>query len=129
MMPSMPPSLQNFCFLQVVRRLEDYPLNVLALLPTSLRRKLLFYLPVVDVCQLEKTCFAEGIDMEAFWGELFERHVARYDKETVHKYGHIDFNNQLKQRIHHNRELYLSFLMPFGCLLIVTFKLEHWKSS
>ena len=48
--------------------------------------------------------------MEAFWGELFERHVARYDKETVHKCGHIDFINQLKQRIHHNRELYLSFI-------------------
>ena len=109
-MSSMPPSLQNFCFLQVVGRLKDYPLNVLALLLTHLRRQLLFRLPVVDVCQLEKTFFAEGIDMEAFWGELFERHLARYDKETFHEYGGINFIHTLKKQTPRNRELYLSFI-------------------
>ena len=64
----------------------------------------------MDICQLEKTCFAEGIDIEVFWGELLQRHVARYDKETVHRCGHINFLHQLKQQIHHNRELLLSFI-------------------
>ena len=111
------PSLQNLCFLQVVRRLEDYPSGILALLPTSLRRKLLFHLPVVDVCHLAKTCFVEGIDMEAFWGELFERHVVRYGNNThagqpwYVDYGRLQpHEHPLMQRICHNRDTYLSYI-------------------
>ena len=113
----MPPSLQNFCYLQVVRRLEDYLSNVLALLPTSLRRKLLFHLPVVDVCHLEKTCFVEGIDMEAFWAELFERHVSRYGNNPGEgQPWYIDYGGRqldehpLMQQICHNRDTYLSII-------------------
>ena len=72
------PSLQNLCLLQLVRRLEDYLPELLALLPSRLRHRLLLHLPVVDICRLEHTCFIEGMNMEAVWCNLLKKHYPRY---------------------------------------------------
>ena len=56
--------------------------------------------------------------MEAFWGELFERHVARYGKNThAGQPWYVDYcrrqlhhEHLLMQRICHNRDTYLSYI-------------------
>ena len=54
--------------------------------------------------------------MEAFWGDQLETHTARYDKNVQHAFtksgsrSAIHLIHPLKQQIHHNRELYLSFI-------------------
>ena len=52
--------------------------------------------------------------MEAIWGDLLEMHSARYDKNVQHAFtksgsrSAIHLIHPLKERIHHNCELYLS---------------------
>ena len=54
--------------------------------------------------------------METFWGDLLETHTARYDKNVQHAFtksgsrSAIHLIHPLKEQIHHNRELYLSFI-------------------
>ena len=55
--------------------------------------------------------------MEAFWGELFERHVARYGHNThAGQPWYVDYGrlhpheHPLMQRICHNRDTYLSYI-------------------
>lgn len=72
--PPVPPSLEDQCFLLVICRLEEYPIEWLSLLPGRLREKLLINLPAVDVCQLEQhASFAEGIDFGAVWSTMFTK--------------------------------------------------------
>ena len=54
--------------------------------------------------------------MEVFWGELLQRHVARYGNirlaytDYMPQYASKHLIRPLKEQIHHNRELYLSFI-------------------
>lgn len=66
--------------MELVQHLEHYPPSLLAALPPTLRRSLLLRLPIVDVCQLEKTVAFDGLDAESIWGELFELRYRRYKK-------------------------------------------------
>ena len=118
-MRSTLPSLQNLCLLQLVRRLEDYPPELLALLPTRLRHRLLLHLPVVDVCQLEQTCFIEGLNVETVWCNLLKKHYPRYGmRPLVHSthprkcYLHPtkDLLEPLQGNVCNSRELYLSLI-------------------
>ena len=67
-----PLSLEQSCFLKVVSDFETFPPESLALLPLSLRHKLARNLPAVDVCQLEQTSFAKGMNMDEVWTHLAE---------------------------------------------------------
>lgn len=67
-----PLSLEHYCFLYVICRLDEFPTSYLALLPSRLRQKLLLSLPVLDVCRLEEDPgFSESVDFNAVWRELF----------------------------------------------------------
>ena len=61
------PTLEDFCFSYLIFNLELFRAEYLALLPTRMRRKLLFQLPVADVCRLEETAVVEGVDMNLVW--------------------------------------------------------------
>ena len=56
----------------------------LSLLPVRLRWKLLWSLPIADVCRLEETSFFEGMAMEEFWSTLC--HSGTMEKDTAEKY-------------------------------------------
>ena len=76
----MAESLQSICFMELIQHLEHYPPSLLATLPPRLRRSLLLRLPIVDVCQLEKTVAFDGLNAESIWGELFELRYRRYKR-------------------------------------------------
>ena len=58
-----PVSLEDFSFSFILTNFELFPPEHVSLLPTRIRSKLLFHLPVADVCKLEETAAVEGIDM------------------------------------------------------------------
>ena len=62
-----PLSLEDCCLAWLVSDLEHYPPELLALLPLRLRHRLLANVPVLDLCQLEHTSVAEGVDVESIW--------------------------------------------------------------
>ena len=63
----LPLSLEDSCLAWLVSDLKQYPSELLALLPLRLRYRLLANVPVLDLCQLEHTSVAEGIDLESIW--------------------------------------------------------------
>ena len=68
-------SLQEICLAHILWTLEEYPVDVLALLPKAIREEMLHNLPIVDICRLEDTQFTSGIDMDSIWKELYESHM------------------------------------------------------
>ena len=68
-------SLQEICLTHIQWTLEEYPVDVLALLPKVIREEMLHNLPIVDICRLEDTQFTSGIDMDSVWKELYKRHI------------------------------------------------------
>ena len=74
-MASIPVSLQNLCLIYIIRFLELFPVDYLALLPVTVRQRLLENLPPADVCRLEQSKFAEGLDIDGVWKKLSD--VAR----------------------------------------------------
>ena len=63
--------LEEICFLHVMKTLEQYTTDTLALLPVKFRERLLLHLPLVDVCRLEESAkFTAGLDMDALWEQL-----------------------------------------------------------
>ena len=63
----IPLALEDCCLAWLISDLEHYPPELLALLPLRLRCRLLANVPVLDLCQLEHTSVAEGVDLEAIW--------------------------------------------------------------
>ena len=66
-----PFSLQELCSLYIVGHLDQYSLEYLTLLPTTLRHQLLHRLPAVDIQLLENTFFLKDIDTELYWKTIF----------------------------------------------------------
>ena len=69
--------LAALCKNYIVEHLEEFPISHLSLLPLSMRRDLLWRLPIADVClRLEGTDFIKGLDMAAYWKLPCENPVA-----------------------------------------------------
>ena len=62
-----PLSLQDLCFLRVINDVEYYPVWMLASLPLWLCYQLLSSLPVLDLCHLDCSPIARGVDMNEIW--------------------------------------------------------------
>ena len=50
-----------------MKHIEKYAVSTLSLLPLSTRERLLQWLSIADICQLENTTFLKGIDMANYW--------------------------------------------------------------
>ena len=60
--------LAELCENYIVKHFEKFPVSHLSLLPLTIRRDLLWRLPIADVClRLENTDFVKGLDMAAYW--------------------------------------------------------------
>lgn len=60
-------TLQDLCLLCVINNVDNYPVELLASLPRWLRDQLLNNLPVLDLCHLESTPVARGVDTNKIW--------------------------------------------------------------
>ncbi len=60
-------SLQIQCLIRIVHYLDDYPPELLSLLPTRRRKDLLMSLTPLDICKLERTDVVRDIDMNEVW--------------------------------------------------------------
>ena len=83
---SRPLSLQDLCLLEVINDLDSYPVELLSSLPHWLRYRLLNNLPVVDLCRLDHTHIARGVDIDEVW-------TARVESEPTIK---LSFQSQEK---------------------------------
>ena len=63
-------SLQDHAFLYILGNVDNYPAELLALLPLHWRRKLLSALPPFRLHQLEDTPITRGVDTQEIWEEL-----------------------------------------------------------
>jgi len=63
----LPFSLQDLCLLVVLNDLDWYQVKLLASLPQWLRHRLLSILPALDLCRLEHTPLATGVDVDIIW--------------------------------------------------------------
>ena len=63
----LPLSLQDVCLVMVINDLDSYPVELLASLPRWLRYRLLDNLPALDLCRLDHTPIAVGVDVEEIW--------------------------------------------------------------
>lgn len=81
----IPLLLQDLCLLTVMNYLRSYPRNMLASSPLWLHHRLLNVIPTLDLCQLEHTSVADGIDVDVIWkrrwhgsrlrGDIFQLNV------------------------------------------------------
>ena len=62
-----PLPLQDLCLLEVINDLDSYPVELLSSLPHWMRYRLLNNLPVLDLCQLDHTLLARGVDIDKVW--------------------------------------------------------------
>ena len=67
-----PLSLQDLCLLCVINSVDSYPVELLATLPHWLRNQLLHCLPVLDLCHLDHTPIARGVDTNKIWTARLE---------------------------------------------------------
>lgn len=68
-----PLSLQDLCLLCVINSVDSYPVELLATLPRWLRNQLLHSLPVLDLCHLDCTPVARGVDTNTIWTAKLKR--------------------------------------------------------
>ena len=62
-MSSIVASLVQQCQFYILMHLEEFPIDYLSLLPLATREALvLWQLPITDICQLQDTKFAEGLE-------------------------------------------------------------------
>ena len=52
--------------------LEELPPSYLALLPLSIRKEILYRLPIADISLLEETPFVDGLDLKAYWSDCLD---------------------------------------------------------
>ena len=65
-------TLQQQCMQFILMHLEELPPSYLALLPLSIRKEILYRLPIADVCLLDETPFVDGLDLKSYWSDCLE---------------------------------------------------------
>ena len=60
--PSIEPTLQDLCKLYLLANVHEFPLDLLAKLPTLIRHKLWLALSLCDRLHYEDTAFVNGFD-------------------------------------------------------------------
>ena len=63
----LPLSLKELCLLAMINDIDSFPLELLASQPHWLRYRLLNNLPAIDLCRLDSTPVANGVDINEVW--------------------------------------------------------------
>ena len=67
-------SLQKQCMLYVACHLEQFPPDMLAMLPPPILTELVRSVTVADVCMLERTPVASRVDFDSIWSKISMNH-------------------------------------------------------
>ena len=94
----LPIPLQDLCLLVVINYLDSYPVELLASLPHWLRYHLLNNLPVIDLCRLEQTPIARGVDNDKVWTKWEVKSMVTIPSQRLL---HL---RRLQRRLHYNRQ-------------------------
>lgn len=83
-------TLQDHTFLYILSNVDQYPVELLSLLPEHWRRNLLSALPPFRLYQLERTPIARNIDTDEMWEELSQQQDCVWgsylkDKNRIHQ--------------------------------------------
>uniref|UniRef100_A0A1X7TJM2 F-box domain-containing protein n=1 Tax=Amphimedon queenslandica TaxID=400682 RepID=A0A1X7TJM2_AMPQE len=82
-----PVPLKLQCLMFVIGHLfqpdHSVPVSMIALLPRSIRIKLLLLLPAIDICKLESTSVTHGIVMDEIWKALFKERIPAFFLEKL----------------------------------------------
>ena len=81
----LPLALQHLSLLVLVENLSSYPVELLASLPLWLRRRLLRNLPPLDLCTLDSTAVALGIDVDEIWKWQHHHLICYNNNKTILK--------------------------------------------
>ena len=85
-----PLSLQDLCLLEVINDLDSYPVELLSSLPHWLRYRLLNNLPVLDLCRLDHTPLARGVNIDKLW-------TARVESEPTINLSFLSYKTNIKR--------------------------------
>lgn len=96
----LPLRLQDFCLLKVINDLTGYQVELLASLPHWLRYRLLVNITAFDLCRLDNTSIARGIDTNRLW----DIHLKLYEKQERNKH-----MNQTKSSFHLDLNSYRAY--------------------
>ena len=66
--------------IEIINDLDCYAPELLARLPTRFRRQLLHNLPALDLCRLEHSPVAHGVDLNSIWKEMYPPFLKRFDR-------------------------------------------------
>lgn len=95
----LPLSLEELCLLEVINDVDRYPVELLASLPRWLRCRLLNNLPAVDLCRLDSTAVARGIDTNKVWKTRYVEEPKRIHSRSVHVYDSSDSRRQFFKKL------------------------------
>ena len=65
-------TLQQLCLVYIIFQLEEFPYELLSLLPLKIRQELFNCLPLADVFILDSANVSNGIDMNSFWINVYQ---------------------------------------------------------
>ena len=85
-----PIHLQDLCLLAIINDLNTYPVSLLASLPRWFRHRLLSYMPLVDLCLLDHSPVAWGIDISEIWKTRSRRVNGRMIPTSWVAYTHFE---------------------------------------
>ena len=94
-------SLQEICYMYLVGHFDQYPSEYISLLPTTLRNRLLKYLPAVDLHKLT-TCTPVTLDdttTQLLWEQLYKR-FCPYRKANTGQYKVALLDRTVHQVLH-----------------------------
>ena len=80
----LPLSLQDLSLLEVINDVDSFPVDLLSSLPQWLRYRLLNNLPVLDLCRLEHSTVASGINRDELWDTRW-RWMLNVEQRKVNK--------------------------------------------
>ena len=92
----LPFSLQDLCLLVVISDLDCHQVKVLATLPHWLRRRLLTILPALDLCHLEHTPLAGGVDVDVIWNSRWKEQNIQVPEQAALNLPLLGFSPRLQ---------------------------------
>ena len=90
-------SLGFRCLIRIIQSLDDYPDELLALLPTRQRKEILMSLPPLDICRLELNPVVSEVDMDAVWLAISEFYKEAHIAQVITK-KHFKYHRAISQR-------------------------------